>query len=331
MPPQIKQDLNRSGWETTDFPSVCENCLPENPYVQMLKEDHGAECKVSAPYVHDRSQYFAGKQTARPAPSVQTSASPAHASRIAVNASSVNREYYAQENEREIEEGRGGVEEYEKTDEKARELLRRLANTKKDAGLGVPKEKVSEGLRGHRDHSLMRTQAAVALGPEAEHIAAGGEPQEEGVRSHPQLKYHRNLKIFCLHETPTLLHFSLLGLKTIYPNIPFEPFSHHLVHYDPLSVRIAHIVLSSTTPLEKELKRRLNTAKAKLSLPAEERMAFARQGRDTAKAVAAAREAVSNSSAGPGADVIDNIVDDMASIAPPPGEGDVQYASLAGD
>lgn len=63
MPPQIKQDLNRSGWETTgecqvlgfftpsisltrfwviDFPSVCENCLPNNPYVQMLKEDHGA-------------------------------------------------------------------------------------------------------------------------------------------------------------------------------------------------------------------------------------------------------------------------------------------------
>jgi pre-mRNA-splicing factor RBM22/SLT11 len=42
MPPQIKQDLNRSGWETTDFPSVCEKCLPDNPYVQMLKEDHGA-------------------------------------------------------------------------------------------------------------------------------------------------------------------------------------------------------------------------------------------------------------------------------------------------
>jgi hypothetical protein len=46
MPPQIKQDLNRSGWETTDFPSVCENCLPENPYVKMLKEDYGAECKL---------------------------------------------------------------------------------------------------------------------------------------------------------------------------------------------------------------------------------------------------------------------------------------------
>lgn len=46
MPPQIKHDLNRSGWESTDFPSVCENCLPENPYVQMIKEDHGAECKI---------------------------------------------------------------------------------------------------------------------------------------------------------------------------------------------------------------------------------------------------------------------------------------------
>jgi hypothetical protein len=49
MPPQIKQDLNRSGWETTDFPSVCEKCLPDNPYVQMLKEDHGA---VSLPPTH---------------------------------------------------------------------------------------------------------------------------------------------------------------------------------------------------------------------------------------------------------------------------------------
>lgn len=50
MPPQIKQDLNRSGWETTDFPSVCERCLPENPYVQMLKEDYGAVSTVPSYY-----------------------------------------------------------------------------------------------------------------------------------------------------------------------------------------------------------------------------------------------------------------------------------------
>jgi pre-mRNA-splicing factor RBM22/SLT11 len=40
--------------------------------------------------------------------------------------SEINREFFAQNNEREIEEGRG-LEGYAKTDEKARELLRRLA------------------------------------------------------------------------------------------------------------------------------------------------------------------------------------------------------------
>lgn len=43
--------------------------------------------------------------------------------------SSINREYYAQNHEKEIEEGVGAIEEYEKTDDKARELLRRLAHS----------------------------------------------------------------------------------------------------------------------------------------------------------------------------------------------------------
>lgn len=43
--------------------------------------------------------------------------------------SEINREYYAQEHEKEIEDGRGAIEGYEKTDEKARDLLRRLANS----------------------------------------------------------------------------------------------------------------------------------------------------------------------------------------------------------
>lgn len=43
--------------------------------------------------------------------------------------SEINREYFAQNNEKLIEDGKG-VEGYEKTDEKARELLRRLATSK---------------------------------------------------------------------------------------------------------------------------------------------------------------------------------------------------------
>ncbi|PKS12378.1 hypothetical protein jhhlp_000582 [Lomentospora prolificans] len=152
-PPQIKQDLNRSGWETTDFPSICENCLPENPYVKMLKEDYGAECKLcTRPFTifswsADRAQgrkrrcnvcltcarlknccqscmldlSFGLPLVVRDAALKMVAPGPT---------SDVNREYFAQNNERAIEEGRGGVEEYEKTDEKARELLRRLATSK---------------------------------------------------------------------------------------------------------------------------------------------------------------------------------------------------------
>ena len=61
MAPQIKQDLNRSGWETTDMPSVCERCLPDNPYVQMLKEDYGAECKLcTRPFTINRIRAWDG-------------------------------------------------------------------------------------------------------------------------------------------------------------------------------------------------------------------------------------------------------------------------------
>ena len=172
-PPQIKQDLNRSGWESTDFPSVCENCLPDNPYVQMLKEDHGAECKIvrqafSLPdLLNTTHNILTSDQCTRPFTIFRWKADrTARTKRTSIcltcarlknccqscmldlsfglpivvrdaalkmvapgPQSDVNREYYAQEHEKEIEEGRGGVEEYEKIDEKARELLRRLANS----------------------------------------------------------------------------------------------------------------------------------------------------------------------------------------------------------
>ncbi|PHH78748.1 hypothetical protein CDD80_6299 [Ophiocordyceps camponoti-rufipedis] len=153
MPPQIKQDLNRSGWETTDFPSVCENCLPENPFVKMIKEDYGAQCKLcTRPFTvfawnADRAQgrkkttnicltcarlknccqgcmldlSFGLPITVRDAALKLIAPGPQ---------SDINREYFAQNNEKLIEEGKAGLEEYEKTDEKARELLRRLATSK---------------------------------------------------------------------------------------------------------------------------------------------------------------------------------------------------------
>ncbi|KAJ5691933.1 Pre-mRNA-splicing factor s.t1.c11 [Penicillium macrosclerotiorum] len=151
MPPQIKHDLNRSGWESTDFPSVCENCLPENPYVQMLKEDHGAECKIcTRPFTIFR--WKADRTSRQKRTNICLTCArlknccqccmldlsfglPLQVRDAALKMvapgpdSSINREYYAQNHEKEIEDGIGAIEEYEKTDDKARELLRRLANS----------------------------------------------------------------------------------------------------------------------------------------------------------------------------------------------------------
>ncbi|OGM45112.1 pre-mRNA-splicing factor slt11 [Aspergillus bombycis] len=169
-PPQIKQDLNRSGWETTDFPSVCETCLPDNPYVQMLKEDHGAECKIcTRPFTIFRWKADRTARTKRTAICLTCArlknccqccmldlsfglpivVRDAALKMVAPGPeSTINREYYAQEHEKEIEEGRGAVEAYEKTDEKARELLRRLANSepyyRKPRQLEAPQDEESE-------------------------------------------------------------------------------------------------------------------------------------------------------------------------------------------
>ncbi|KEY65262.1 hypothetical protein S7711_01780 [Stachybotrys chartarum IBT 7711] len=173
MPPQIKQDLNRSGWESTDFPSVCEKCLPENPYVKMLKEDYGAECKMcTRPFTvfswnADHSQGRKRKTNicltcARLKNCCQTcmldlsfglpiAVRDAALKMVAPGPQSeINREYFAQNNERAIEDGTIGADAYEKTDEKARELLRKLATSKPyfRKGRTVDESEIAEERRG---------------------------------------------------------------------------------------------------------------------------------------------------------------------------------------
>lgn len=43
---QIKANMNKDGWETSDFPILCETCLGPNPFVRMAKEDFGIQCKI---------------------------------------------------------------------------------------------------------------------------------------------------------------------------------------------------------------------------------------------------------------------------------------------
>ncbi|XP_062523411.1 pre-mRNA-splicing factor RBM22-like [Corticium candelabrum] len=39
---------NRQHWENAEFPILCQTCLGENPYIRMMKEKYGKECKICA-------------------------------------------------------------------------------------------------------------------------------------------------------------------------------------------------------------------------------------------------------------------------------------------
>lgn len=148
MPP--KADVNRAGRETTDFPSVCENCLGTNPYIQMIKEECGMECKIcTRPFTVFRwsvDRTVRNKKTnicltcARLKNCCQCcmldlsfglpiAIRDAALKLVAQGPQSdINKQYYAQNHEGELKDG-DIPEEYEKTEGAARDLLKRLANS----------------------------------------------------------------------------------------------------------------------------------------------------------------------------------------------------------
>ena len=46
MAATIKRDENKSRWEDSEFPMVCETCLGDNAYIRMTKESHGKKCNI---------------------------------------------------------------------------------------------------------------------------------------------------------------------------------------------------------------------------------------------------------------------------------------------
>ncbi|KIY43582.1 hypothetical protein FISHEDRAFT_53633 [Fistulina hepatica ATCC 64428] len=43
-----KADINKAGWEQSDFPILCETCLGDNPFVRMSKQEFGRSCGTCA-------------------------------------------------------------------------------------------------------------------------------------------------------------------------------------------------------------------------------------------------------------------------------------------
>lgn len=403
MPPQIKQDLNRSGmylsfrthlmrhtdpgiatgWETTDFPSVCENCLPDNPYVQMLKQDHGLECKLcTRPFTvftwkADRTSRtkrtnicltcarlknccqccmldlsFGLPITVRDAALKMIAPGPT---------SDVNREYYAQENEREIEEGRGGLEEYDKTDQKARELLQRLANSepyhKRQRRLEANKDDQDGSAGGDGSGAKQITGPSSAPGPirnidsrSTRGDGRGGRggrsgrpfPSTSQLPPQPQdILPPRDPKVTSLFVTGVEDDLPEHAIRTF-----FAPFgtlrsivcSHRshcaFINYatregaEEAAEHCQGKAIIQGCPLRVQWGR----PKPLDHLDTEERMAYARSGRETAKAIKQAANPAPAMTGDGSRAIQEKEVNDLATIAPPPGQEDsVHYSSLTGD
>ncbi|OJJ88751.1 Pre-mRNA-splicing factor ECM2 [Aspergillus glaucus CBS 516.65] len=386
MPPQqIKQDLNRSGWESTDFPSVCENCLPDNPYVQMLKEDHGAECKIcTRPFTIFRWKADRTARTKRTSICLTCArlknccqccmldlsfglpivVRDAALKMVAPGPQSdVNREYYAQEHEREIEEGRGAVEEYEKTDEKARELLRRLANSepyyRKPRRLEAPPGNEEEAEAPSSEAPQVRSRYGNGPGPIRTSESRRGTPLPgrggvrggrggRGGRSFPSTaQLPPSAEDILPPADPNVTSLFVSGVEDDLPEHTLRTFftqfgqlrslvcSHRshcaFVNYltrasaEGAAAHCQGKAVVNGCPL------RIKWGKPKPldNMSNEERIKNAREGRQTAGAIRGGqpeKKAITS-----GEDAAQQETPRNFAVAPPPGSSEVQYSSLHGD
>ena len=282
--------------------------------------------------------------------------------------SSINREYYAQNNEREIEDGRGGVEEYEKTDQKARELLRRLANSEpyykkqrrleaaEDSGNpdgpldsnGIGLKESTGSLGPVRTHDSIRGLHGGRAGPYRGR--GGGRANARGGHIFPSAaQLPPGLKDILPPRDPNITSLFVTGVEDDLPEHAlrtfFTPFgvirsiicSHRshcaFINYATRegAEAAANHCQGKAVILGCPLRVQWGKPRPLDNMEKDERIALARQGRDTAKAVRSLK-----ASNAPTSNVNQEApqrlnLDDVAKIAPPPGQVDVHYVSLGGN
>ncbi len=374
MPPQIKQDLNRSGWETTDFPSSCENCLPDNPYVQMLKEEFGAECKIcTRPFTVFRWKADRTARTKRTnicltcarlknccqccmldlSFGLPITVRDAALKMVAPGPESdVNKQFYAQEHEKEIEEGRGAVEAYEKTDEKARDLLRRLANSepyyKKQRRLEAEGGPTEEKPKEQRQSGYGPIRTADSR------KAAGGQrgPKPGGARVVNTARPPQP-EDWLPPIDPNVTSLFVTGVEDDLPEHAirtfFTPFGQirsivcsHRAHCAFINYATREGAEAAATQCQGKaviqgcpLRIKWGKPKPLDNTDRDQRMAWAREGREQAAAVKESQQGGRRAiAAGDGQAQIEGAEGEESAsytIAPPPGQGEATYASLQGD
>jgi pre-mRNA-splicing factor RBM22/SLT11 len=266
--------------------------------------------------------------------------------------SDINRQYYAQEHEREIEEGRGAMEAYEKTDEKARDLLKRLAQSEPY----YKKQRRIEAEEGESSQKALPAPGGGGAGGESSHVPgpirtrdSRGTPARGGMRPGRGGRMggasaEPNPQDWLPPSDPNVASLFVTGVED---DLPEHELRKHFTQYGQLRSLVcshrAHCAYVNFVKRE-DAETAAGTLKGKVvikgcpmrvtwgkpkqldSLDQNVRMQYAKEGR---QAAGSSRRAAASQAAIEAAP--QNSLDSMV-VAPPPGaDDDVQYASLAGN
>ena len=260
--------------------------------------------------------------------------------------SDINREYYAQNHEKELEDGRGGMEEYEKTDEKARDLLKRLANSepyyKKQRRLGAeesdksaePKKPGYGPVRTSESRSDAPTPKTARGGPRAVTMARPPQPQDWLPPQDPNIT-----SLFVTGVEDDLPEHAIRTFFTPFGQIRSIVCSHRshcaFINYATREGAEAAAANCAGKAVVQGCPLRVKWGKPKPldNTDREQRLEWAREGRQTAAAINETQGDRRAITGGTDQAQIEAREDESSTyvVAPPPGAGDVQYASLAGD
>ncbi|KAL9108078.1 MAG: hypothetical protein Q9227_007053 [Pyrenula ochraceoflavens] len=277
--------------------------------------------------------------------------------------SAVNREYFAQNNERAIEDGSlDSIEGYDKTDEKARDLLRRLANSEPY----YKKQRRLEASGETSESSGSTQQASQSKPPSYGPIRRNDTTASSSTDSSNPRRPHQNTPSNRRQPFPSTAslppqpsdwlppndpHITSLFITGVEDDLPehalrtfFTPFGtirslicSHRAHCAFINYAERESAEKAAAHCEGRcviqgcpLRVRWGKPKPLDSLDREERMGMAREGRETARS-GGAGQAGAAAIEGGGVGEGENGEGNKFTVAAPPGRGDVQYASLAGD
>lgn len=273
--------------------------------------------------------------------------------------SAVNREYYAQNNEQEIEEGRGGIESYEKTDEKARELLRRLANSEPyfkkqrriapaEGEVGDNANPTSSALRA-KGAGPIRTRDSRGQGG-ARGSVRGGRGGVRGGRAFPSTaQLPPGPQDILPPADQSIMSLFVTGVEDDLPEHKirdfFSPFGKirslvcsHMSH----CAFINYATREGAEAAAEALQGRAVIAGCPLrvqwgkprpigTMDRDERVATGREGRSAFSNSGPSRAVEGGAQGGYIGNAPKDDLASMSAVAPPPGASDVNYASLAGN